>query len=149
MIHHPVILGIKLIFLIVIVVTLLILSSVLPPDQFRIALWISPAVFILGVVALWIFAFRALRNPDSKLGKQMVHSKEGRAGGHAASTEEFSSMIGQRGVALSALRPSGTAAFGERRISVVTEGDFIDEGSRVEIASAKGARVVVRAVQGP
>ncbi len=145
MILHPVVLGIKLLFLIVIIVTLLVLNSVLTPEQFRIALWIAPAVFILGVVALWVFAVRVLRNPNSKLGKQMILYQQARADdGYVASTDRFSSMVGTRGVAISPLRPVGTALFGQERISVVTEGEFMEVGSQVEIVSAKGSRVVVR-----
>ena len=53
-------------------------------------------------------------------------------------------MVGQRGSTLSALRPSGTARFGDQRVSVVTDGEFIAKDTQVEIVSAEGFRVVVR-----
>jgi membrane-bound serine protease (ClpP class) len=51
---------------------------------------------------------------------------------------------GLTGVAESFLRPAGIARFGERRIDVVSEGDFIGQGARVVIVRTAGNRVVVR-----
>lgn len=55
-------------------------------------------------------------------------------------------LIGLDGVALTDLRPSGTARVGEERLDVVTEGGFIAEGSRVRIVQSDGYRHVVRPV---
>jgi membrane-bound serine protease (ClpP class) len=51
---------------------------------------------------------------------------------------------GAAGVAESFLRPAGIARFGERRIDVVSEGDFIEQGAKVVIVRTAGNRVVVR-----
>jgi len=51
---------------------------------------------------------------------------------------------GLTGVAESFLRPAGIARFGERRIDVVSEGDFIEQGAKVVIVRTAGNRVVVR-----
>ena len=144
MIHHPLVLGMKLVLLIVIGVVLLILRSVLTPEQFRVALWVGAAVFVVGTIALWVFAFRVLSDPKSRLGKQMIHSDRQRSDAGAPSREKLQAMIGARGVTASPLRPAGTAVFGEERLSVVTEGEYIEAGCQVEIVSARGARVVVR-----
>jgi membrane-bound serine protease (ClpP class) len=147
MIHHPIVLGTKLVFLIVILVVLLGLHAILTPDQFRIAVVVAAVVFVVGVIALWVVAFKVLCNPNSKLGRQMILSREAcTEDGYVASPDRFGSMVGACGVAVSPLRPAGTALFGETRVSVITEGEFIDTGTRVEIASARGSRVVVRMV---
>jgi membrane-bound serine protease (ClpP class) len=147
MIHHPIVLGTKLVFLIVILVVLLGLHAILTPDQFRIAAVVAAVVFVVGVIALWVVAFKVLSNPNSKLCRQMILSREACAeDGYVASPDRFGSMVGACGVAVSPLRPVGTALFGETRVSVITEGEFIDAGTRVEIASAQGSRVVVRMV---
>lgn len=52
-----------------------------------------------------------------------------------------------RGLAISALRPSGRAGFGERVVDVVTEGDFIASGTPVRVVRVEGASVVVAAVE--
>jgi membrane-bound serine protease (ClpP class) len=44
------------------------------------------------------------------------------------------------------LRPSGKARFADHVVDVVTEGDFIAEGTPVEVAAVDGMRVVVKAL---
>jgi len=54
-------------------------------------------------------------------------------------------MIGDSGVALTALRPAGRADFDGRLMDVVTEGEFLEKGAKVEIIAIHGNRVVVTA----
>ncbi len=56
-------------------------------------------------------------------------------------------MVGAEGVATSDLRPSGWVQTGEKKIFVVSEGEFITKGSPVKILSVEGNRVVVREVK--
>ena len=51
---------------------------------------------------------------------------------------------GQIGKALTALRPSGRAQFGDRVVDVVTEGDFIDKGTEITVVKVTGHRAVVQ-----
>jgi membrane-bound serine protease (ClpP class) len=55
-------------------------------------------------------------------------------------------MLGQRGVALSDLRPAGVAIINNERKDVVTEGDFIANGTEIEVILVEGSRIVVKAV---
>ena len=52
---------------------------------------------------------------------------------------------GARGTAESALRPAGIGVFDGRRVSVVTEGGFIEAGAPIEVLRAEGKKTVVRA----
>ena len=149
MIHHPVLLGLKTLFLIILIVDLVILHGYLTPAEFRIALIIAAVLFVCFTLALWIAAFKLLNNPESKMAKQMILSQEARTeNGFQASADQFAALVGNRGVALSALRPSGIALVDGERVSVVTDGEFIPKGAPVEVVAAKGSRVVVRAVPG-
>jgi len=65
------------------------------------------------------------------------------ASSHADSHEAWEVKAGELGTASTFLRPAGKARFGERDIDVVTEGDFIEKGTRVKILAVKGNRVVV------
>lgn len=58
--------------------------------------------------------------------------------------EEVADLVGLVGVALTMLRPSGTALFGERRVDVTTEADFVDAGTPVVCVGVQGHRVSVR-----
>lgn len=52
-------------------------------------------------------------------------------------------LIGAQGVTLTAVRPSGTARFGEERVDVVSDSSWIEAGTPVRIVRAEGYRHVV------
>lgn len=62
------------------------------------------------------------------------------------SADTVADLVGQRGLAVTGLRPSGTAELGGTRVDVVSEGPFVPAGATVEVVSARGSRVVVREV---
>ncbi|MBI4540058.1 MAG: nodulation protein NfeD [Gemmatimonadetes bacterium] len=53
-------------------------------------------------------------------------------------------LVGARGVALTDLRPSGTGLFGDERIDVVSESEWINAGTAIRVVSSEGYRHVVR-----
>jgi membrane-bound serine protease (ClpP class) len=55
-------------------------------------------------------------------------------------------LVGQEGVAVTDLRPSGTATIAGERVDVVTEGEFVAQGSPVRVLRSEGYRHVVRGV---
>ncbi len=55
--------------------------------------------------------------------------------------------IGKTGEAITDLRPSGTVEIEDDRIDVVTSGEYIEKGTRIEVVSVDGARVRVRATR--
>jgi membrane-bound serine protease (ClpP class) len=55
-------------------------------------------------------------------------------------------LVGQSGVALTDLRPSGAARIGDERLDVVTEGEYVSQGSPVTLVRSDGYRHVVRSV---
>lgn len=72
-------------------------------------------------------------------------------GGHEAGAEdewldERLILEGQRGTALSYLRPAGIAEIDGHRVDVVTEGEYIAAGDRIEVLHDDGYRRVVRRV---
>jgi membrane-bound serine protease (ClpP class) len=54
---------------------------------------------------------------------------------------------GDTGVAISALRPSGSIRILDRKIDAVTRGEFIDSGSRVTVDALEQNRVVVKELE--
>jgi membrane-bound serine protease (ClpP class) len=53
-------------------------------------------------------------------------------------------LVGKQGMASTDLRPAGVATVEGERIDVVTEGEYIHSGTRVEVVRAEGYRHVVR-----
>lgn len=62
------------------------------------------------------------------------------------STERREDLVGVEGTALTDLRPAGTALFGDERIDVVSDSEWIPRGTTVRIVNAEGYRRVVRPV---
>jgi len=144
MVHHPFILGPKLVVLLVIVAVLVVLHGTLPPEQFKVAVVVSAFVFVGFCVGLWVLGYRLLKNPESRFAKATILSSQQRIeDGYSAPSREADVPVGARGKAVSGLRPSGIAVINGARVQVVTNGDFIPQGADIQVAAVQGARVVV------
>ncbi len=65
------------------------------------------------------------------------------------SAERRAELVGREGVAITDLRPSGTGVFGDERIDVVSESEWIEAGSPIRITASEGYRHVVRLIVQP
>ncbi len=54
------------------------------------------------------------------------------------------SLVGQKGVTVTALRPAGMAIVNDRKVDVVLVGEFIDKDVDIAVVDVSGNRVVVR-----
>jgi len=68
--------------------------------------------------------------------------------GYTSAQVELKELVGQEGVALTQLRPSGMARINEQKVDVVSDGEVIDRDSRIRVIEVTSNRVVVRAVKG-
>jgi membrane-bound serine protease (ClpP class) len=105
--------------------------------------WIvAAAVIVLGTIAiiLWIKIF-----PRSRMGRKMTVEHDLSA--CKAIDVRLEDLLGQKGTAVSDLRPAGYAMLGTRRVDVVTEGGMISKGTPVEVVRVEGVRVVVKPQQ--
>ncbi|MFX3633678.1 MAG: nodulation protein NfeD [Candidatus Pristimantibacillus sp.] len=55
-------------------------------------------------------------------------------------------LLGLEGVTVTPLRPAGTVQIGDKRIDVVTSGEFVSTGRPVKVVKAEGTWVVVKEV---
>ena len=79
--------------------------------------------------------------PDSRLARLFISQRTvGDIG------TEKPELLHQTGTALTTLRPSGTAVIDGKRVDVVTEGPFIEQGTPIKVVAVEGMRVVVRTV---
>jgi membrane-bound serine protease (ClpP class) len=78
------------------------------------------------------------------LGKALTLEKD--AKGYVPARAGLAELVGREGKALTTLRPAGTAQFGESKIDVVTEGEFLPAGTLVRVMRVDGTRVVVRSI---
>jgi len=68
----------------------------------------------------------------------------GQSDGNDEDVNQAKEMIGQTGVALTALRPTGIAKIDGHRYDVMTMGSFIDPGNEIRVIEASGNRILVR-----
>ncbi len=74
----------------------------------------------------------------------ILKTTENSADGFQAAPQELAALAGQSGQSLSPLRPAGVALIGGQRVDVVTNGEFIEPETEVEVVAVEGSRVVVR-----
>lgn len=105
------------------------------------------ALLVLGasVTITIAVAYAWLRHlPNSRRFAGLVHRESVQAAEGYVSALPRPDMVGKSGMALTDLRPAGVASVDGERIDVVTEGEYIGSGSRIEVVRAEGYRHVVR-----
>jgi membrane-bound serine protease (ClpP class) len=90
--------------------------------------------------------------PRTSLGRRLILKPPGGDAETAqrvvvSSDDHFEELLGREGVVVTALRPSGSVDFEGRRVSVVSDGEAIPDGTRVRVIHIEGNRVVVEALQ--
>src|SRR5690606_14944856 len=97
------------------------------------------AVLIVGFVGWQLMK----RLPDDRRAHRLFHQDSLRRElGYVSSTSR-EDLVGTEGVALTDLRPSGTARFRDETLDVVSTGTFVRAGTPVRIVRAEGYRHVV------
>ncbi|MBU3664796.1 MAG: hypothetical protein FGM15_02820 [Chthoniobacterales bacterium] len=98
----------------------------------------SFAVVVLGASGfmLWLYLF-----PRSFVGRRIILRRSENSPSASAGRRD---LVGAEGIALTPLRPAGTARFDGKRIDVSTDGEFLAEGEKVVVVAADGMRTVVR-----
>lgn len=119
---------------------LLVIGVVLMADSALEALAISGVLLALLIVALTI-SLRSIAKGRLAKSRLVLHSVSDQPKQNEYGYDKF---IGQTGEALTMLRPSGMARFGEEKLNVVSDGDFIEAGAPVRVLRVDGNRIVVQ-----
>lgn len=124
---------------------LLIVAIVLRADSFvNGAVTLAIILVLLGAAGFFVFrSFKkgALSRSPLVL-KETIEEKS-----TSLSDVDMQQYVGLEGVALTALRPSGNAAFGDMRLNVMTEGEFIAKDAKIKIMRVDGLRVLVKLLE--
>ena len=116
-------------------------------DFTRAGLVLSTTVLLIAVTA-WVM-IRSLPG-SSRLAKSGIFllQRTDRSIGYESAPPRRD-LIGVVGKAITDLRPSGTGLFNDERIDVVSESEWITEGTPIKIVSAEGYRHIVRQAAAP
>lgn len=97
---------------------------------------------VLAIVGGFIL-FRFL--PRLPIGRRLILDTGLAAGaGYRSEPESDRRWLGHQGMTVSALRPSGIAQLDGERVDVVSDGMFLEPGTRIEVIRVDGNRIVVR-----
>lgn len=115
-------------------------------DDLGVALfWLSISVILTSVLAILATIYLPKSSPFEKIALSTVMSTD--EGYHSAGTLDFHSFLGKTGVALTPLRPAGTARIENKRLDVVTVGDFIPQNTPIKVMDVEGSKIAVEAFE--
>lgn len=128
---------------------LLMFVSVFLSLMGRIELWTWDSVSIafrpmlVAMVMTMVLGYLILRRlPQSTTWNRVVLDAE--ETGYTAAPEEHQNLFGKSGTAFTSLRPGGTGLIEGKRVSVTTEGDFLEKDTSITVVEVEGNRIVVR-----
>ncbi len=101
----------------------------------------SVALTILGAIAITAFL------PKTKTFGTFVLSEEQKREFGYSSHASHDELVGKEGIALTTLRPSGTALIDDERVDVVSEGGYIEANEPVRVVRIEGIRIIVREIK--
>lgn len=102
------------------------------------------SILIVIVAILLLIILRSAKK--GKLSRKLILKSASRQQDGYSAVETDRSLLGQEGVALTILRPAGSAEFDGKRLDVVTEGNFIESGSKIKVVGVEGRRIVVEKI---
>jgi membrane-bound ClpP family serine protease len=70
-----------------------------------------------------------------------------KANGFSSQAEELVEFMGLMGTVTTDLRPAGTAVINNRRVDVVSRGEYLEKGTEIIVLEVEGNRVVVKQVE--
>lgn len=104
------------------------------------AIIVTAAAFV--ILAITILVIKQL--PNSRIGQKLTLTLESTKDRGYMGNDERVDLIGKEGVVVTVLRPSGKVNIDGNPVDVVTDGEFLEPGTKVVVIDATGGRVVVR-----
>ncbi|MFZ1288917.1 MAG: NfeD family protein [Melioribacteraceae bacterium] len=92
-----------------------------------------------------IFSILKFLPKSDMWGNLILHKNIDERSGYAAEIK-VKDLVGKKGIALTDLRPSGTALIENKRVDVVTFGNYITKGTNLIIVNEEGSKVVVEEI---
>jgi membrane-bound serine protease (ClpP class) len=96
------------------------------------------------VSAFILIYFLAKFLPKSTVFSRLVLSNEEKADQGFVSYPSIKELVGMEGIALTTLRPAGSAEFNGQRYDVVADWEYIPKGNKIKIIRVEGIKVVVK-----
>lgn len=122
----------------------LILAVVLTAQNFAQALVMALAILailgiMIGVVLTWF--------TKGKLFKPLILAEEQKKEHGYISSSDLDYLLGKKGIAITDLRPSGSVDIDGVKLDVISDGEYILSGTKVEIFEVSGVKLLVKKVK--
>ena len=105
----------------------------------QLAAALSGAIILLFMLAKFL--------PKTNIFQKFVLSEAEKSNKGFSSHRTQKSLVGAKGVALTTLRPSGTAEINGKKVDVVTESEYLERGSKIEVIGVEGIKVLVKEIR--
>ena len=104
--------------------------------------WVFVTLSVTGIPSIVVVGFKLMKHSSMVVNREVTSTIID--DDQAAALE---ALIGQRGPALSILRPTGTARIADRTLSVQSRGEFIEKGDAVEVTAVESNLIYVKAAR--
>ncbi len=107
----------------------------------------SPAIVQLSVsllLTLLSVFYLAKFLPKSKHFSKLILAEKEDASEGFVSRPSGGDLLGAVGIALTTLRPAGTAVIKDKKVDVVSESEYVQQGSKIKVIRVEGIKIVVR-----
>ncbi len=121
------------------------IGSLPSSDDLMRAAGVMAVASVMVTFAAWGFFRSLFANRRLARAGIMLPEATDRQGGYT-SADPRPELVGAEGVAITSLRPSGVGLFADERLDVVSESEWIQEGTPICVVSSEGYRHVVRPV---
>lgn len=108
------------------------------------ALGMTLIILSLVAIAVSMSLRSAAKGRLSKSAMILKHTESAEEG--YRSSDDMNSFLGMEGIATTVLRPTGMAEFDDVKLNVVSDGAYIQPGSKVRIVRVEGSKILVRSV---
>ena len=98
------------------------------------------------VLALVLIFVLAKYLPKTSIFNKFVLSVSEKSGGGFSFHSIAKKLIGAEGIALTTLRPAGTAKINGKRVDVVTESEYVEKGKKIKVLAVDGIKVLVKEI---
>jgi len=103
---------------------------------------IGGAILTSGII--FVLFLRSLSKNKGLLSNFALSASEKQKEGFNVSSAEMRTLVGKRGIVHTKLRPVGKAMIDDKLWSVMTDGDFIEEGAEIVVEKVEGNRILVK-----
>lgn len=98
------------------------------------------SIILVVAIVLMVLAYKIFASKSSPLILQSTLKDD-------TSSDQLQVFVGKAGLALTPLRPAGTADVEGVRLDVMTQGEYIEKGDNIEVVAIKGKKILVQLIK--